>query len=503
MKLKLKHIILCLLCIGPASGIVSGGIYLWQIQPQPIYEGDFNKNIPCEKYIKPQELPEDTPVFNVRDYAQDGQKDWTKAINEAIGHTNTSGGGIVLLEGGEFLSGTVHLRSNVTLWIAPDAVLVAKTRFRDFDGSLVRAEGCENIRITGGGTINGQGEYFVKRPKELPRLEPFAVTDIRALTAEYYARIRMGRLGRPNSMVCLQNCDNLLVDNITLYNSMHWTLKIVLSENAEVRDVVVNSNLHVANTDGVDIVGSQNVLVEHCFISTADDGIVIKNKKEKNPKPVKNVLIRDCEIQTPVNAFKIGTETYTEISDVRVENIRASLPGLYPGSVSGMSIISMDGAYVHDITIDGFYMNGVTCPLFIRLGDRNRWRDQKGMGRLENITVRNVTAVDAELPILISGVTSRGKTQYVKNINLSNFDITYRDNGEYIELRDEIPELVRDYPENWRFLDVPAYALWARHLDGLTLENIKAIPRSVNTRDMFSLNDDVRNVDNKAREVTE
>ncbi|MCL2024052.1 MAG: glycosyl hydrolase family 28 protein [Oscillospiraceae bacterium] len=501
MKPIFKKLLLCVLSLALIAGLAFGGVYLWQIQPQPIYKGDFNENIPYEKYIKPQELPEDEPVFNVHDYAVDGQKDWTKAINEAIKYAGVSGGGIVLLEGGEFLSGTVNLRDNITLWIAPDASLIASTQFRDFDGSLIKAEGCENIRITGGGTINGQGEYFVKRPKEQPRLEPFEVTDIRGLTTEYYARIRMGRLGRPNSMVWLRNCDNLLVDNIILYNSMHWTLKIVLSENVEVRNVVVNSNLHVANTDGIDIVGSQNVLVEHCFISTADDGIVIKNKKEKNPKPVKNVLIRDCEIQTCVNAFKIGTETYTEISDVRVENIRASLPGLYPGSVSGMSIISMDGAYVHDITIDGFYMEGVTCPLFVRLGDRNRWRDQKGMGRLENITVKNVSAVDAELPMLISGVTSKGKTQYVKNVNLSNFDIIYRDNQEYIELRDEIPELARDYPENWRFLDVPAYGLWARHIDGLTLENIKVTPRSVNTREMFSLNDDVLNLNNFVQEA--
>ncbi|MDR0883669.1 MAG: right-handed parallel beta-helix repeat-containing protein [Oscillospiraceae bacterium] len=486
---KLRLALLCALALAALGGGIWGGIYLWQIQPQPIAPGDYNEHIPFADYIEEQEIPQGKNVFNVRDYAVDGQKDWTQAIRAAIAAVRENSGGTLLFEGGDFVSGTVDFSNTIyfTLWVAPNARLIASHKFGDFDGAFIKATGAEHVRITGGGIIDGQGEYFVKRPKELPRLTPYDTTDIRALRDDYYDRIRFGRLGRPSAMVWLRDCSDVQVDNITLCDSMHWTLKIDLSDNVLVENMVIDNNRHVANTDGIDIVGSQDVTVRHCFISTADDGIVLKTPEEKNPEPVWRVNISDCEIQTCVNAFKIGTETIGEISTVSLNNIHAALPGIYPGGVSGISIESEDGAYVHDVTIRNFSMDGVTCPLFIRLGDRNRYGGQKGAGRLENITVENLTARDAELPMLISGVKNgKSATQYIKNVTLRDFDITYRDNNEQVELRDDVPEYAKDYPENWRFLDVPAFGLWARHVDGLTLEGIGVTPRTVNTRGKFA-----------------
>jgi hypothetical protein len=188
--------------------------------------------------------------------------------------------------------------------------------------------------------------------------------------------------------------------------------------------------------------------------------------------------------------FKIGTETYGDISDVVVEDCEAFTDGIFPGSISGISIESMDGSAVSDITVRNFSMTGVTCPLFIRLGNRNRYLNKSYRGGISDITIENVTAKGAEVPSIISGVAKDGNSAlYVKNVTLKNFDVEYRESPENVELPKKVPEFKSKYPENWRFGDVPAYGLWARHVEGLTLIDFYVTPRSANTRECITYED--------------
>ncbi|MDR3344392.1 MAG: hypothetical protein LBT21_02175 [Oscillospiraceae bacterium] len=457
----------------------------------PVQEGDYNQNIPYEQYIDAPPAPEQA-VFDVRDYGAvaGAETAVTQGLQDAIDACAAVGGGTVLLAGGEYHSGTIFLKSGVSLFIAADAELVALRDFSAHDGAFIRAVNAENITITGGGKIRGEGEYFVKTPDENPQLTPYAVSDVREMKKEYYARIRFGYSSRPDAMIWLRGCKKVDINNICLRDSMHWTLKIDHCADAEINNLVIDNNRHVANTDGVDIVGSQNVNLFHAFISTADDGIVLKNPKDDTPQNVSNIHVWDCVVQCCTNAFKIGSETYGDINNVLIEDIEASLPGIYPGSVSGISIESMDGACVSDITVRRFKMDGVTCPLFVRLGNRNRYHGKNAAGQIRNITVEDVTAKNAELPMIISGFdTLLTAAHRIENVTLRGFDVTYRDNNENIKLRFVVPESAKTYPENWRFKDVPAYGLYARHVDGLTLKNVEVIPRSVNTREQFVYED--------------
>jgi polygalacturonase len=213
------------------------------------------------------------------------------------------------------------------------------------------------------------------------------------------------------------------------------------------------------------------------------------------------IHVSDCEIISCTNAFKIGTETTFGISDVLVENCRFYMTDLYPGSVSGISIESADGSAVENITVRNVEMSRCTCPIFIRLCNRNRAalvneqsasavefgvkavsggetdRNRFDMkGRLDNILIENVKARDIELPVIVAGFRQKGKTVRVKNVTLKDIELEYRNAREVYDRRLFIPEYSKEYPECWRFRNLPAYALWARHAENLVTENFTCTP---------------------------
>ncbi|MCC8073934.1 MAG: hypothetical protein LIO62_07410, partial [Clostridiales bacterium] len=247
---------------------------------------------------------------------------------------------------------------------------------------------------------------------------------------------------------------------------------------------------------GIDIAGGSDVEIRHSFISTADDGIVIKNALWLgNNGEMKNINISDCEIISRTNAVKVGTETTFDISNVNISRCRLFMTDLYPGSVSGISLEACDGTSLYDVTISDIIMNRCTCPIFIRLGNRNRAAfvdfqssnavefgkkvkfkptvDKStfdGKSEVKNITISNVNATDVEIPIIIAGYRQKGKTNRVKNVSLNNISLTYVDIPETVDRRLFIPEYAKEYPEGWRFRNLPSYALWARHAENLSVD---------------------------------
>lgn len=163
------------------------------------------------------------------------------------------------------------------------------------------------------------------------------------------------------------------MDNFIIENSAYWTFKISNCENVDIKNFIINNNRNVANADGIDIAGTSNVNISHCFISTADDGIVIKNASWLgNTGVMKNIKISDCEIISRTNAIKVGTETTYDISDIYINDCKLFMTDLYPGSVSGISLEACDGTVLSNVNIDNITMDRCTCPIFIRLANRNR-----------------------------------------------------------------------------------------------------------------------------------
>lgn len=485
-----------------------------------VYPNDFSSYFPAEKYITEQKC-QNGSVYDIRDFGAeaDCEKDNADAINTAIAECNKNGGGTVLVSGGCFKTHTVNILSNITLFVESGASLTAVLDSKKYNGNaLIFADNCDNISITGGGKICGEGNFFGLKPIEPPLTEAPPVIDVIALRREYRKRIRFPHPSKYGRLCTLNNCRNVKIQNIIFENSASWTLNICNCSIVRVNNFMINNNRHVANSDGIDIVGSTNVEIKKCFISTGDDGICLKNAIWLGSKTdMSNIHISDCEILSCTNAFKIGTETTFDIHDVLVEDCKFLMTDIWPGSVSGISVESCDGSKVYDITVRNITMNRVTCPVFIRLGNRNRASEVNGVtahateleiadhenaesktekkmfyykSEIKNVIIENITAADIELPIIISGFTQVMKgTKYIENVVLKNIDLTYRDCPEIIDRRLFIPEYAKEYPESWRFRNLPSYALFARHAKNLRLQNIKCTPAPFTKRQAEYLSD--------------
>ena len=469
------------------------------------YEFDYTSYLPLEQYITKQEAPKENAYF-ITDFgavANDKSVDNAEKINACIEECANNGGGFVVVSGGDFTTKTVELKSNVSLFIEENSSLVAEESGEGFaHPTLIYAKNCENVCITGGGTINGMGHLFGRKPlldKNITR--PAQVIDVIELRKSSRAQLRFAHPSKYGRLVLFEDCKNINVENIIFYDSAYWTLKLSRCENVEIKNLVINNNRHVANTDGIDLLQTSNVNISHCFLSCADDGIVLKNAVwEGCSKGMSNINISDCEVITRANAFKIGTETTHDISRVNVENCKFYMTDLYPGAVSGISIESADGAEVSDINIKNIEMNRCTCPIFIRLCNRNRAAEVdensasaiefgkkvkgKGIdkktfdmkGSVHDIVIENVRAENIEIPVILAGFKQRGRIKRVKNITLKNIVLEYRNAREIIDKRLFIPEYAKEYPECWRFRNLPSYAIWARHAENVTIENFTCFP---------------------------
>lgn len=464
--------------------------------------GDYSSYYPLEGYIDFTQLPEGG-ILDIRSFGADvskSEEENTAAIQSAVDECYGSGGGTVLVTGGCYTVTTVFLRSGVTLFIDNKSALSSNTTGRGYShNALIYACDCENITITGGGKIIGNGTLFGLKPVSENMFTPAPVIDVIQMRRDYRAQLRFAHKSKYGSILLTEKCRNVKIHNIIFEDSPWWTYKMLMCDGVEITDTVIWNNRNVANSDGFDIAGSSNVKIEHCFISTADDGIVLKNAVWCGcEREMHGIRVKDCEIISRTNCFKIGTETTYDIYDVTVENCSLMMTDLYPGAVSGVSIEACDGARVYDVKIKNITMDRCTCPLFIRLGNRNRAakvtsatankteivKDDKGekpLGRktfdskseMYNITVENVTARDVELPVIIAGYRQKMKTKRCRNITLKNFDITYRDAVEIKDKRLFIPEYAKVYPECWRFRNLPAYGIWARHCEGLRIVNFR------------------------------
>lgn len=460
-------------------------------------EYDYSSYYPEGNYISPQNPPAEN-VYDIRSFGADiNNEDNAEFINLAIENASKTGG-TVLVDGGEYVSASVVLKSNVCLFIAGGASIKANKTGEGYCSALLVADNAENISLTGSGKLQGNGHLFGRKPvADRNNTEPAKYIDVIGMRKDYRSQLRFAHPSKYGGVIAFKNCRNINVDNFIIENSAHWTFRLENCKNVSIKNLVINNNRNVANSDGIDIAGSSNIDINHCFISTADDGIVIKNAIWLgNNGPMSHVRIRDCEIISRTNAVKVGTETTYDISDITVENCKLFMTDLYPGSVSGVSLEACDGTVLSDVKIKDITMDRCTCPLFIRLGNRNRASKVNAQtsnaiefgkkvkfvpsaekevfdnkSEVKNITVENIKADGVELPVIIAGYKQKGKIKRVENVKLKNIILNYADIPETIDRRLFIPEYAEEYPECWRFRNLPAYALWSRHTKNVTVEN--------------------------------
>ena len=407
-------------------------------------------------------------MHNIVDYGavSDGNKVNTKQIQSAIDACSRSGGGTVYIPAGRFISGTLYLKSHITLFLDAGAVLVGSKNLKDYpvtisktrsytdiytDKSLIYAEELENISIIGKGTIDGNGASFKIEPME---------NDDGIRSADGFAYYK----SRPY-LIRMINCKSILVRDITLMNSAMWVQHYLACEDVNIDGIRVNSRVN-DNNDGIDIDGCNRVRISNCDISSGDDAIVLKSTLDKI---CKNVTITNCVLSSAQNAFKLGTE-----SNGGFENIVFSNSVIYDTRGDGIALLLVDGGKQGNVSVSNITMKKVGNAIVVRLGDRGRpfIKDmpKTKTGSLSNILISNVQATEiGSIGCSITGIPGHP----VENISLENIRISCKGGGTPDLINRIIPELEESYPAGEIFGELPAYGFFCRHGKNISFNNLE------------------------------
>ena len=463
--------------------------------------GSWITNIPYEDYIRPCAPAGKCVIANISRSAS-GESN-SRIINEEMESLSASGGGTLVIPEGEYKITSVALKSNVTLFISKGAKLIAlsyderadlkKNDTPDHIGDgVILAQNAENIRITGGGTICGNGISYTDEPENEKPLYALQAFNTYKRVIEARNRIRFGKQNCKRSyLMLIKDCKNVVIDDIVLNESAFWTLVVNGCENVDINHIVIDNHMHVANTDGIDVLFSKNVNIANCFIATADDGICLKPVNGG----IRSVSVSNCVVSSCANCFKIGTETAFDITDIRVENCKFFMPQGMTYGYSGIAVESADGSNVSNVEINNIAMDGISSPILIWLGKRLRHGNSQ-IGSVKNIRISNVNAVNTELPSAVTGCRTEEKIYPVESVVLENISAVYRDTDEALNINYNVPEWsLGDYPdivrvshiykdshENSDYWDLPCYGIFVRYAENVDVSGYSCIPRSCNER---------------------
>ena len=431
-------------------------------------------------------LPLGATDFFARDFGArpDGVTLNTASLQAAIDFASANGGGRVILDNGDYVSGTIYLKNDVTLHIEKGASLMSSLNpfdfVRDQDAgwtSLVFAIKQRNVGVTGEGMINGRGFDVATRYVDFVHL---------GLIDDPLGLDRVREILRPENLH-FYKCDNITIKNITLKDPASWNQQYDKCSNILVDGVKVDAKSYW-NNDGIDIVDSRDVVIRNCYFDAADD--VYCFKSHSNDGVSENILVENCVGRSSANGIKFGTYTRGKFKHFRFKNIT-----IFDTYRSAITIASVDGAQIEDVEIDSLRSIHTGNPIFLRTGTRNVNEGQTAY--LKDIVIKNMYAEvpldkpDAGYgyegpvedlprnvcPSIIAGLPGLR----IENVRMENIEIVYPGHADpeyaYAGTSKEelaaIEEQETRYPEfsNWK--ELPAWGFYIRHADGITFDNVK------------------------------
>jgi polygalacturonase len=220
------------------------------------------------------------------------------------------------------------------------------------------------------------------------------------------------------------------------------------------------------NNDGLDIDGCRNVRISDCDISSGDDAIVLKSTL---PLPTENVAISNCVLSTACNAIKMGTESNGGFKNITVANCV-----VYDTRLSGVALEIVDGGTLDGVCVSNIAMNGVGCPIFVRLGNRARpYKPDapvRGIGVLRNVTISNIEAVANDtVGCSITGMPGHP----VENVSINHVRIRFPGGNDGAAVAAAVPEAAEKYPEYKMFGMLPAYGFYCRHARNISFNEVE------------------------------
>jgi len=366
----------------------------------------------------------------------------TRSIQAAIDYIHEHGGGRLVFYVGRYLTGTIYMKSDVTIQLEEGAILVGSTNPFDYDRkgnwtSLIFAFDQNNIGITGKGVIDGQG--YETANNVLSMVHRGIIKDPNDLM---YDRPREGI--RPQN-IYFKGCKNVHIQGILLKDPASWNQQYDQCTNVLIEGITVDSKSYW-NNDGVDIVDCDSVIVRDSYFDAADDGICLKSHSADFV--CQNVFVYNNTVRTSANGIKFGTA-----SNGGFKNIRIVKNTVFDTYRSAITFAAVDGGFVENIEVDSLKSINTGNVIFLRIGERKKGKK----GRMENITISNLyaevpaTKPDAgysyegpieDLPRNISPASIVGMPDVrIKNLTLKNVEIHYPGGGNplYAKLLKSIP----------------------------------------------------------------
>ena len=387
-----------------------------------------------------------TPVFNVMDYGAkgDGTTDDAQAIQRAIDACATKGGGQVYLPCGKtFLAGPIELKSNIDLHLDAGSVLKANpdegiyrlSAFKENRGEgmmWLHCKDIENLSITGTGTIHGNGIAFMG--KELS--DSYELKPLKDPTFD----------PRPH-VLTLIGVKRLVIRDVTIREGAYWTVHLIGCQDAVIDGISLLNNVKIRNGDGIDVDHSRNVRISNCHITSGDDCICLKNRREwEEYGACTDIVVTNCVMTSRSCAIKIGSENMDSIARVMIDNC------VITASNRGIGIQNRDEGTVTDvvfsnITLDSHLFSdvwwGKAEPIYVTSYPRANgnhkdanWRFPKGQiegrcGEVSRITFNNIVAT-SENGCFVGGDTRNKVNQiYFNNVRLHLKKLTDYPGGIY------------------------------------------------------------------------
>jgi polygalacturonase len=418
-------------------------------------------------------------VFSVRYYGAkgDGKTIDSPAINSAIEAASENGGGTVYFPAGDYLTGSIRLRSNIMLYLDNGCTLIAVSEnpevnydqaeksindtYQDYGHShwhngLIWGDSLHDVSIVGQGKIYGKGllKDWAKESK----------------TAD--------------KAISLYRCRNVLLRDFTIEHGGWFAILAAGVDNLTLDNLRIDTN-----RDGVDIDCCKNVRVSNLSINSPyDDGLCLKSTFALGyARATENVTITNCQVSgydegtlldgtykrshnpeygfQPTGRIKFGTESNGGFKNIAISNCVFDY-------CRGFALETVDGGALEDVTITNITMRDiVNDPIFLRIGARMRGPAGTPVGTIRRIAMGNIIVYNADpsYSCTIAGLPGHP----IEHIQLNNVRVYYKGGGAKEKSEGEIPENETKYPEPGMFGVAPAYGLFVRHAKDIALSGVE------------------------------
>lgn len=444
-----------------------------------------------------------TTMFGIK---SDGITMNTRSIQKAIDFISENGGGRLMFNVGRYLTGSIHMKSNVNIYLSEGAVLVGSTNPYDYDMemkswyALILGNKLDSISITGKGIIDGHGRELANN--FVDQVYSGVIKD----------PLKLGRVANRPMLIYFRECTNVKIEGVTLKNPAFWTQTYDQCQNLLIDGISVYSRAYW-NNDGMDIVDCNGAIIKNCFVNATDDAICLKSHSAESI--CQNVEIRNNKACSSASGIKFGTASSGGFKNIKVINNT-----VFDTFRSAITVQAVDGGLVQNVIVDSLLSINTGNPIYLVVGERRTGHHS----RMDNVHISNVYAeVPAGKPdvgyeyegptednprnISPSGIVGL-KDNKITNVSIEDVEIIYPGGGNpyYAKVGlnelDSVPEMPKAYPEFSQHKELPAWGFYVRHVDGVTFKNVKLTALKKDYRPAIVL-DDVNNGTFSTIKVTE